>query len=164
VFSEAVRFFGRNSAGFRNVKSRAGHCAGETVAEMKKICKVLIVEDDKDIQDLVTDTLSGEGYHFTVAGTGAEMRMALASDPGIDIVVVDLHLPGGVNGLILAQEAAAQGLPVIVVSGDHSRIEEIEKSGHRHIMKPYRLSSFLQIIDETLKATKANCERESCAA
>ena len=48
---------------------------------------------------------------------------------------------------------------MIVVSGDHSRLDEIEKSGHRHIMKPYRLSSLLALVDETLKATKADCER-----
>jgi hypothetical protein len=48
---------------------------------------------------------------------------------------------------------------VIVVTGDHSRIEEIEKSGHRHVMKPYRLSTLLELADETLKAAKAQCER-----
>jgi DNA-binding NtrC family response regulator len=124
-----------------------------------KICKVLIVEDDSDIRELLSGTFAGEGYRFVMATNAAEMRSALASDPELDIVVVDLHLPGGANGLVLAAEAAAQGLPVIVVTGDHSRLEEIEKSGHRHIMKPYRLSTLLELADETLKAAKAQCER-----
>jgi len=124
-----------------------------------KICKVLIVEDDSDIRELLSGTFAGEGYRFVMATNAAEMRSALASDPELDIVVVDLHLPGGANGLVLAAEAAAQGLPVIVVTGDHSRLEEIEKSGHRHIMKPYRLSTLLELVDETLKAAKAQCER-----
>jgi hypothetical protein len=40
----------------------------------------------------------------------------------------------------------------------------MEKSGHRHILKPYRLASLLELIDETLKATKAKCERAPSAA
>jgi DNA-binding NtrC family response regulator len=126
---------------------------------MKKICKVLIVEDDSDIRELLSGTFGDQGYRFVMAASAAEMRNALASDPELDIVVVDLHLPGGVDGLVLAKEAAARGLPVIVVTGDHSRLEEIEKSGYRHMMKPYRLSTLLELADETLKAAKAQCER-----
>ena len=125
-----------------------------------KICKVLIVEDDSDIRELLSGTFADQGYRFVIAASAAEMRSALASDPELDIVVVDLHLPGGADGLVLAKEAAARGLPVIVVTGDHSRLEEIEKSGHRHLMKPYRLSTLLELADETLKAVKAQCERQ----
>jgi DNA-binding NtrC family response regulator len=128
---------------------------------MKKICKVLIVEDDSDIQELLSETFSAEGYHFSLTGTGYETRAALASDPDIDIAIIDVVLRGGVNGFTLAQEVAARGLPVILTSGDHARIEEMEKSGHCHIMKPYRLSALLEIIDNTLKATKAKCERKA---
>jgi two-component system phosphate regulon response regulator OmpR len=131
---------------------------------MKKICKVLIVEDDESIQQVLSDSFSLEGYHFTLAGTGAEMRTALASDPDIDIVVIDVVLPGGDGGLVLAGEAAARGLPVILTSGDHTRLDQMEKSGHRHILKPFHLSPFLKLIDEVLKAAKANCEREHRAA
>jgi DNA-binding NtrC family response regulator len=131
---------------------------------MKKICKVLIVEDNSDIQEVLSETFSAEGYHFALAGTGAEMRAALASDPGIDIAVIDIRLPGSDDGFVLAQEAATRGLPVILTSGDHTRADEMEKSGHRHILKPYRLASLLELIDETLKATKAKCERAPSAA
>jgi DNA-binding NtrC family response regulator len=127
---------------------------------LKKICKVLVVEDDSDIRELLSGTFADQGYHFMLAANAAEMRAALATGRDIDIVVVDLHLPGGIDGLLLAQEAAVQGLPVIMVSGDHSRLDEIENSGHRHIMKPYRLSSLLELVAETLKVTKADCERQ----
>jgi DNA-binding NtrC family response regulator len=126
---------------------------------MKKICKVLIVEDNSDIQEVLSETFSAEGYHFALAGTGAEMRAALASDPGIDIAVIDIRLPGDADGFVLAQEVATRGVPVVLTSGDHNRADEMEKSGHRHILKPYRLTSLLELIDETLKATKAKCER-----
>jgi DNA-binding NtrC family response regulator len=131
---------------------------------MKKICKVLIVEDDSDLQEVLSFAFSDDGYHFAMARTGAEARTALASDPDIDIAIIDIHLPGSDDGFVLAQEAATRGLPVILTSGDHTRAEEMEKSGHRHILKPYRLASLLELIDETLKATKAKCERAASAA
>src|SRR5260221_14771270 len=102
---------------------------------MKKICKVLIVEDDESIQQVLSDSFSLEGYHFTLAGTGAAMRTALASDPDIDIVVIGLVLPGGAGGLVLAGEAAARGLPGIIPSGQKTRLNPMEKNGHRQILK-----------------------------
>ncbi len=131
---------------------------------MKKICKVLVVEDHEGIQEVLRESFSAQGYHFSMVTTGAEMRAALASDPAIDIVVIDISLPGGIDGFVLAQEAAAQGLPVILTSGDHSQLPKMEECGHRHILKPFRLAPFLELIDETLKATKAKCERKHSAA
>jgi DNA-binding NtrC family response regulator len=92
------------------------------------------------------------------------VRAELANDATIDIVIIDIPLPGGAYGFVLAQEIAARGLPVILTSGDHSRAEEMEKSGHCHILKPYRLSSLLALVGNTLKATKSKCEREQTAA
>ena len=129
---------------------------------MPKVCKVLIVEDDGEIRNVLADTLAGPGYHFTLTATGAEMRAALASDPEIDIAVIDVVLPGGSHGIALAQEVAAQGLPVILTSGDHRRAEAIAKSGHRYIMKPFRITSLLELIDSVLQATEAKCERPAC--
>jgi two-component system phosphate regulon response regulator PhoB len=126
-----------------------------------KTCKVLIVEDDKDIQDVLSETFSGEGYYFTLARTGAEMRAALASDPAIDIVIIDVVLPDAFHGIRLAEEVAAQGLPLILTSGDHTRAAEMEQSGHCYILKPYRLAELLELIEATLEATKASCERKA---
>jgi DNA-binding NtrC family response regulator len=130
------------------------------VISAKKICKVLVVEDDSDIRELLSDVFEIEGYHFTLAANAAEMRAALASDPDIDILIVDVRLPGGEDGLVLAQEASSQGLPVIVTSGDRAHFDNNATPGHRHIAKPFRVSSLLALIDETLLATKADCERE----
>ncbi len=91
------------------------------------------------------------------------MQTALAGEPDIDIVIIGVVLPGSVHGVALAQEVAVRALPVILTSGDHTRIEEMEKSGHYYIVKPYRMSSLLEVIDNTLKATKARCERKGTA-
>ena len=130
----------------------------------KKICKVLVVEDDSGIRELLSDVFETEGYHFILAANAAEMRAALARDFEIDILIVDVRLPDGEDGLVLAREASSRGLPVILTSGDSAQLGTIATSGHRHIAKPFRISSLLTLIDETLLATKANCERELRAA
>jgi DNA-binding NtrC family response regulator len=126
-----------------------------------KTCKVLIVEDDDEILDVLSEIFSGEGYHFTLCRTGAEMRAALASDPEIHIAVIDVVLPDGFHGIRLAEEVAAQGLPVILTSGDHTREAEMMQSGHCHILKPFRIPELLRLIDATLKETEAKCQRKA---
>ena len=136
---------------------------GSVIPMKKKICKVLVVEDDSGIRELLTDVFESEGYHFVLAANAEEMRAAMAGDPDIDILIVDVRLPGGDSGLILAQEASARGLPVILTSGDRAHFDALATSGHRHIAKPFRLAALLALIEETLTTTKANCERDQRA-
>jgi DNA-binding NtrC family response regulator len=126
-----------------------------------KTCNVLVVEDDKDVLEVLSEIFSGEGYHLTLCRTGAEMRAALASDPEIHIAIIDVVLPDASHGIRLAEEVAAQGLPVILTSGDHTRAAEMKESGHRYILKPFRIAELLELIDATLKATGAKCQRKA---
>ena len=127
---------------------------------MPRICRILVVEDNDLIQDLLERTFADEGYRFIIVSDGAAMRAALATDPAIDIAVMDIRLPGGEDGFALAEEVAGQGVPVILVSGDHRSAKKLEASGHRYLLKPFRMGTFLEIIDAVLKATKAQCERD----
>ncbi len=134
------------------------------VTPLNRICKVLIVEDDGAVREVLADVFESEGYRFILTANAAEMRAALASDPAIDILIIDVRLRGGDSGLVLAAEAASRGLPVVLTSGDHAQLDEITKSGHPYILKPFRLSSLLALVEETLEATKANCRRGLRAA
>ncbi len=127
---------------------------------MTKICKVLLVEDQREVQELLRDLFAHEGYHFDIVPHGAAMREKLGADNDIDIVVIDVLLPGGVDGLTLAQEVADTGLPVIVVTGDHGQIEKLDAAGHRYLLKPFRLSAFIEMIDAALEETKNHCRRD----
>jgi two-component system phosphate regulon response regulator OmpR len=127
---------------------------------MTKICKVLLVEDQHDIRELLREIFSSEGFRFVVVGHGQAMRETLAVEPDIDIVVIDVLLPGGVDGLTLAEEVCDRGLPVILVTGDHQQIEKLDAAGHRYLLKPFRISAFIEMIDEILNETKNRCKRE----
>ncbi len=125
-----------------------------------KICKILLVEDERDIQDLLRTLFASEGYRFLIVGNGASMRRILATETDIDVVIIDVLLPGGTDGLGLAKEAADRGLPVILVTGDHGHFEKLEASGHRYLLKPFPLSSFLEMIETVLRETQIHCERD----
>src|SRR5258708_7994168 len=102
---------------------------GSVIPMKKKICKVLVVEDDSGIRELLTDVFESEGYHFVLAGNAEEMRAAMAGAPDIDILIVDLRLPGGDSGLFLAQASAVPGLPGILASGGRAHLGPLAHSG-----------------------------------
>jgi DNA-binding NtrC family response regulator len=126
---------------------------------MRRICKVLIVEDDDYVREFFRDVFADEGYRFILTRDGTEMRRAIDADPAIDVVVIDLTLPGSEDGLALGRHAAAQGYNVILVSGDHSRVDELSRSGHRFLLKPFRTQSLFEIITLSLAAAQNDCER-----
>lgn len=126
---------------------------------MKKICKVLIVEDNPDIQQILGDVLDGDGYRFIVAGNGAEMRQRLIDEPDIDVAVIDITLPGGEDGFALAKEVADQGFGVILVTGDHRHYERVEKGVHRYLFKPFRMRSLLELVQGVIVETQRKCKR-----
>ena len=121
-----------------------------------KICRVLIVEDRPEIQELLSEVFADQGFRFAVVTNGAEMREALATGE-VDVAVIDVVLPGGQDGVALANEAAAQGVGVILVTGSHDHFEVVEKSGHRYLFKPFRIHSLLSLADELLRESKVRC-------
>jgi two-component system OmpR family response regulator len=121
-----------------------------------KICRVLVVEDNGDIRELLGDLFEREGYRFALAEDGAAMRRELAAGD-VDVVVVDVLLRGE-SGLDLAREAAAHGCGVVLTTGDHRRAAAIAASGHSYILKPYRLEALIETVEAALEAVKARCQ------
>ena len=127
---------------------------------MAKICKILLVEDQREIQDLLRELFADEGYRFIFVGDGPTMWHTLDNNADIDIVIIDMLLPGGVDGLTLAMEAEARGLPAIVVTGDHRQAELLEASACRYLLKPFGLDVLISLLETALRETKAQCERQ----
>ena len=125
---------------------------------MARICKVLIVENDDDVRDLLGDIFQDEGYLFAAVKTGAEMREAL-DDDDYDVAVIDVTQPGHEDGLALAQVAREQGCGAILVTGDHRHLERLEASGQYYLLKPFRVQQISEIVDRILVETAAQCVR-----
>ncbi len=76
------------------------------------MARILVVDDDPAICDLVQTYLEGEGHQVAVAGDGDGMRRAVAQSPA-DLVILDLVLPGE-DGFSLTPEL--RGAPMSALS------------------------------------------------
>jgi two-component system OmpR family response regulator len=126
---------------------------------MTKICRVFVVEDNGDIRELLGDVFAHEGYRFAMAEDGEAMRRVLAKGD-VDVVLIDLHL-NGESGVALAREAAAAGCPVVMTTGDHRQEEQLAAEGHLFILKPYRLTDLLAMVERALEAARARCRTKT---
>jgi DNA-binding response OmpR family regulator len=125
---------------------------------MPRICKVLIVENDDDVGNLLENVFDHAGYLFAQVKTGAEMRQALDEDD-YDIAVIDITLPGSEDGFALAQIAREQGCGVILITGDHRHRERLQGGSQHHLMKPFRMRQLLETADKVLAESAAQCVR-----
>lgn len=125
---------------------------------MARICKVLIVEDHDEVRELLEAAFEDRGFEFAAVETGEEMRAALDADE-YDITIIDVLLPGGEDGFALAESARELGCGVILITGDHRHLERLDKSGHYHLLKPFRLHDMMTLIDRVLDESANLCVR-----
>lgn len=119
--------------------------------------KILVVEDEDHVRDLIVRLLNRLGYQPIEAKNGPTALAMLRDNPDIDLLLTDLGLPGGISGANLAREARRQWphLKVIYISGysEHAaryrgRIDEnIEL-----IQKPFKKEQLARSIRATLEA------------
>ncbi|MBP2562467.1 two-component system phosphate regulon response regulator OmpR [Neorhizobium galegae] len=103
---------------------------------------ILVVDDDPRICQLLTRYFEGEGYIVSTASDGQEMHRHLKRNE-VDIVLLDLSLPGGQDGLDLAREIRTQSdIPIMMLTGRGDvidRIIGIEIGADDYIAKPFHL-------------------------
>jgi two-component system OmpR family response regulator len=113
---------------------------------------VLVVDDDREIRDLLAKFLTKHGCRVTLAADGKDMRLALA-DRRIDLVVLDLMLPGE-DGLSLCRRLRAESdLPVIMLTAmreDIDRILGLEMGADDYLPKPFNPRELLARIRAVL--------------
>jgi two-component system OmpR family response regulator len=124
---------------------------------MPRICKVLVVEGHEGVRALLGDALHDRGYRFTLVDCGAAMQRALDEDD-YEIVLIDVALRDE-DGMALADDAAAQGCGVILTTGDRRHFDQVERSRHRHIFKPFMIGALLRVVEEVLREVAARCVR-----
>ncbi|SEQ85313.1 Signal transduction histidine kinase regulating C4-dicarboxylate transport system [Faunimonas pinastri] len=81
--------------------------------------RVLMVEDDPAIGEMVGETLREAGYDVTLAITAPDALLAMGRDPAFDLVFSDIMMPGGMNGVELARaiRQAHPSLPILLATG-----------------------------------------------
>ena len=102
------------------------------------MAKILIVEDDEDIGDILTRELTKEGHEIHRAYSGTEGRIMLKIDP--DLILMDLMLPGMTGEELISH--VTDNTPVIAVSAKSSTDDKLnlfEKGCVDYITKPFEI-------------------------
>ena len=127
-----------------------------SVAHPKQIneAKVLVVEDESRLRDLLTRALTGWGFQTSVARSGEEASRLAESQP-VDIAILDLNLPGkdGLETLRKLRERMPH-LQAIVLTGFAS-IDSAKQAVHLDVVefltKPCHLGELEQALDRALR-------------
>ena len=113
---------------------------------------VLVVEDDEDVAALVVDMLTQLGHHPTRVTTASAALGALADGRPVDLLFTDVLMPGGMDGLALAREAARRrpGLRVLLTTGYTGGGAAAAPLGLPLLRKPYRIDELAQALQKVL--------------
>lgn len=94
---------------------------GEGDHLMSAAAPVLVVDDDKDIRELICSSLAGEGYKTAFAGNGKEALAYLrSSEPRPGLILLDLMMPemsGWEFRKLQQDDPAISGIPVAIITG-----------------------------------------------
>ncbi len=100
--------------------------------------QILVVDDDLELRAGIADYLGQHGYGVTQASDGPSMELALAAVP-IDLIVLDLMLPGE-DGLSICRRLAGEGGPAIIMLSamgeEIDRILGLELGADDYLPKP----------------------------
>jgi two-component system OmpR family response regulator len=119
---------------------------------------VLVVDDDRQLVDLVARYLEAGGYRASTAGNAAQMRAVMAA-AHIDLVVLDLMLPGE-DGLSICRELRARRVapvPILMLtarSEEADRILGLEMGADDYLAKPFATRELLARIRAVLRRTR----------
>lgn len=114
---------------------------------------ILIVDDDREIRDLISRFLTKNGFRVDAAANGREMRAALVAS-NIDLVVLDRVMPGE-DGLHLCRDLRKESrVPVILLTllgSDTDRIVGLEMGADDYLTKPFNPQELLARIKAVLR-------------
>jgi phosphate regulon transcriptional regulator PhoB len=120
--------------------------------------KILVVDDEPDLVELVTYNLKKEGFDASSAADG-EKALHMIREKGYDLVILDLMLPG-IQGMelcrILRNDPRTEGLPIIMVTAKGEEIDRVlglEIGADDYIAKPFSPRELVARVKAVLRRT-----------
>jgi two-component system OmpR family response regulator len=124
---------------------------------MSRSSHILVVDDDREIRSLVARFLEQHKFRVTTVADGKSMLQALAASR-IDLIVLDLMLPGE-DGLTLCRKVRAEAsTPIIIltaIGGETDRIIGLELGADDYLAKPFNPRELLARIRAVLRRSAA---------
>ena len=113
--------------------------------------RILVVEDDDEVRDMLSVLLSESGFQVRTATTGQE-ALAMLDEQPVDMMIADIGLPGGVNGLQMAKTARSRhpALKCLFISGQREPIV-CDPRLDDFVSKPFRPFELLGCVWKVLR-------------
>ena len=138
-----------------------------TVERLKKevmtMYRILIIEDDNDINNLIKDTFAKNGYICTQAFSGTE-GLLYTKTADFDLVILDLMLPG-MNGEDVAKSIKGEkSVPIIIVSAKDSidtKVDLLTSGADDYLTKPFEIRELLARAALQLRKNRGDADSEN---
>jgi DNA-binding NtrC family response regulator len=112
--------------------------------------KILVVDDEQSVRDVVTIFLKKKGFEVLPVSSGSQALGVITNDNAIDLMVLDNRMPG-IKGTEVLEEMEKKGLdlPVILLTGSVGITEKVPKT-NVILRKPIDLNILLDNINKIL--------------
>ena len=121
--------------------------------------RILIVEDDFDISDIIVMNLQYSGYEYVAIDDGTKAANYLSKDHSFDLAVLDIMLPG-IDGFALMEYMQKYKIPVLYLTAKDdisSKIRGLRDGAEDYLVKPFEVLELLVRIEKILyRAGKFN--------
>jgi len=124
--------------------------------------KILIVEDNKDVNTMLAEVLTGENYEVSSAYTGIEGLKKIKSEE-YDLILLDIMLPYKSGDEILKEVRVFSDVPIIIISAKDmmgTKIELLRLGADDYITKPFDLDEVVARVETNLRRSKRQVEAE----
>jgi sigma-B regulation protein RsbU (phosphoserine phosphatase) len=116
--------------------------------------RILVVDDDPDINRLLRARLTARGYEVSTAASGEEALELLSETPA-DIVFLDISLPG-ISGLHTLEEVRRRGLDTAVImttafGSEQIAVEALRQGANDYLRKPFESDEFRRVLERTVQ-------------
>ena len=126
--------------------------------------KILIIEDEPDIQELLVAYLRDAGYEIVIAGDGVE-ALAQFQQGAFDMILLDLMLPK-IDGFgvceLIRRESSVPILMLTALDGEQDQLRGFQMEIDDYVTKPFSMSILLQKIRAILRRTAGGMENNRC--
>lgn len=121
---------------------------------------ILVVDDNHDVRELAAGYLRKTGYRILTAQSGEEALELIERYGPVDLLFTDIIMPGGMNGLQLAERVREfnREVPVVLATGYMEGLPDATPcaASYPTLIKPYRLVDLAELVSSTLACSAAD--------
>jgi DNA-binding response OmpR family regulator len=129
--------------------------------------KILVVDDEQEIRNLLDHFLTGQGYEVLLASDGNQ-ALKLATEENPQVIILDIRMPG-LDGLevckLLKEKEQTRLIPVIVITGfEDNKMEALNRGADDFVNKPFDMAEIAIRVKSALRIRHLTNELERAVA